>query len=148
MLLIQPVTVLEHGTLLHTRRVSFSHCLGLCQPRHCNLPSPSFLQAQLLKQFLQKLAFRKDEQSFYLSCTAVTLHHVGKAERGLWLLQVSWGRKCGHPKQTKARVLAGTKALQRKQILYPIWGTDTHFSQARSVQSQDGAVALCFPKPS
>lgn len=80
--MIQPVTVLEHGTLLHTRRVSFSHCLGLCQPRHCNLPSPSFLQAQLLKQFLQKLAFRKDEQSFYLSCTAVLCIMWGRLRGG------------------------------------------------------------------
>lgn len=108
----------------------------------------SFLQAQLPKQFLQKLASRKDQQGFYLSCTAPTLNHVGNPERELWLLRVSWGGKCGHAKQTKVRVLAGGKAMQRNQILYQIWGRTTHFSQARRVQSQDGAVAMCFPKAS
>lgn len=124
---------------------SFSYCLGLCQLRQPPL-SLSFLQAQLLKQFLRKLAFRKDEQSFYLRCTAVTLYHVVKPGRGLWLLRVSWGGKCGRVKQTKVRVLAGAKVLQWNQILYHIWGNDTHFTEARSAQSQDGAVALCFPK--
>lgn len=71
--------------------------------------SLSFLQAQLLKQFLQKPAFRKDKQGFYLSYTAVTLHHVGKPERWLWLLRVSWGGKCGHAKHTKVRMLAGER---------------------------------------
>lgn len=82
---------------------------------HLSLP---FLQAQLLKQFLQKLAFRKDKQSFYLSCTAVTLHYVGKPERGLRLLRVSWAGNSGHTKQTNSGCLQGQRPC--RETRFPI----------------------------
>lgn len=105
--------------------------------------SLSFLQVQLLKQFLQKLAFRKDEQGFYLSCTAVTSHYVGKPERGLWLLRVSWGGKCGHAKQTtRSGYLQGQKPCRetRSSIRF---GETTHIFLKLGLFSHKMELWLC-----
>lgn len=88
-------------------------------------------------------------RAFYFSCTAVILlHHAEKPEEGLWLLRAFRCGKRGHTKQTEVRAPAGENTLLRTQVLHGIWGSTARFSQARRVQSQDGAAATCFPKAS
>lgn len=89
--------------------------------------SLSFLQAQLLKQLLQKLAFGKDEQGFHCSCRAVILPApCGEARGGVVVAEGISGWEAETLKANRGWVPAVENALTRNQVSSMGFGAEPH----------------------
>lgn len=106
--------------------------LGLCQVGIATSTFLSFLQAQFSKQFLQQLAFRKDEQGASFSCTAVILPAPCVEAQGVVVIAEGiLGCKAGTHKANQGWGACRGKCLAEKPALRGDCGSTLRLPQTR-----------------